>query len=152
MGPIRMILNLKYASSFTSLLHAIYLCCIYNWNIERQLSLGIFKNNCRCRWSTTICERYFYYTTLFDTAVPVVKKTSLFCISYGLKCANMWHYSTVPSRSEILLMYKLHSMIFTMHWSCKTILKGTFVCSNFSTLGGKFRPPCYIFWVTSQIL
>ena len=96
--------------------------------------------------------RYFYYTTLFDTAVPVVKKTSLFCISYGLKCANMWHYSTVPSRSEILLMYKLHSMIFTMHWSCKTILKGTFVCSNFSTLGGSFRPPCYIFWVTSQIL
>ena len=75
MGPIRMILNLKYASSFTSLLHAIYLCCIYNWNIERQLSLGIFKNNCRCRWSTTIRERYFYYTTLFDTTVPVVKKS-----------------------------------------------------------------------------
>jgi hypothetical protein len=38
-----------------------------------------------------------------------------------LKCANMWHYSKfVPSRSEILLMYKLHSMIFTMHWSRKT--------------------------------
>jgi hypothetical protein len=73
-----------------------------------------------------------------------------------LKCANMWHYSIVPSRSEILLMtksmYKLHSMIFTMHWSRKTILKETFVCSNFPTLGGIFRPPCYIFWVTSHIL
>ena len=66
-----------------------------------------------------------------------------------LKCANMWHYSIVPSRSEILLMYKLHSMIFTMHWSRKMILKGTFVCSNFPNLGGSFRPPCYIFLVTS---
>jgi hypothetical protein len=56
-----------------------------------------------------------------------------------LKCANMWYYSIVPSRSEILLMYKLHSMIFTMHWSRNTILKGTFVCSNFPTLGGSFR-------------
>jgi hypothetical protein len=45
----------------------------------------------------------------------------------------------VPSRSVILLMYKLHSMIFTMHWSHETILKGTFVCSNFPTLGGSFR-------------
>ena len=26
-----------------------------------------------------------------------------------------------------------------MHWSRKTILKGTFVCSNFPTLGGSFR-------------
>jgi hypothetical protein len=66
-----------------------------------------------------------------------------------LKCANMWHYSIVPSRSEILLMYKPHSMIFTMHWSRKMILKGTFVCSNFPNLGGSFRPPCYIFLVTS---
>jgi hypothetical protein len=56
-----------------------------------------------------------------------------------LKCANMWHYSIVPSRSEILLMYKLHSMIFPMHWSRKKILKGTFVCSNFQNLGGNFR-------------
>ena len=57
-----------------------------------------------------------------------------------LKCANMWHYSIVPPRSEILLLkYKLHSMIFTMHWSRKKILKGTFVCSNFPNLGGNFR-------------
>jgi hypothetical protein len=34
----------------------------------------------------------------------------------------------ISSRSEILLMYKLHSVIFTMQWSSKTILKGTFVC------------------------
>ena len=36
-------------------------------------------------------------------------------------------------------MYKLHSMIFTMHWSRKMILNGTFVCSNCPNLGGNFR-------------
>jgi hypothetical protein len=51
-------------------------------------------------------------------------------------CRNIWFGVNIC---------KLHSMIFTMHWSRKTILKETFVCSNFPTLGGSFRPPCYIF-------
>jgi hypothetical protein len=55
-----------------------------------------------------------------------------------LKCANMWHYSIVPSHSEILSMYKLHSMIFTMHWSRKTILKGTLFVQIFQPLEAFF--------------
>jgi hypothetical protein len=75
MGPIRMILNLKYASSFTSLLHAIYLCCIYNWNIY-----------VRAQWNNVTClhiliHKKYRITRFFHHRHCCIKKGCVIKIS-----------------------------------------------------------------------